>query len=276
MGGVVLSAAWGKDDVWDVAARYQAAWKPFRFAAGIGYMDDREHHYQDAKGSASLIHDPTGLYASVAGGLREDDISLLRANGQAHFLYVQLGISKQWLPQGKTTLYADYGLYKNYNVGNLLQADLVNPGEFVVWGTLAETQVRRWGFGAEQSFDASGILLYAQAHHYRARVIGCACDPKLSPPECGGDPDNLGVSADEAMAGVRCRDAHSLLGVGGKTRGKLAMTEEVPEVAKSACGLLTGRQNLRPSSARSCDTEQGMRRRLRAVMRRSTLTLYSG
>jgi hypothetical protein len=102
-GGVVLSAAWGKDDVWDVAARYRARWLPFRFVAGIGYMDDRQRHYRDAKGSASLIHDPTGLYASVAGGLREDDISVLSANGQARFHYLQLGISKQWLPQGKTT-----------------------------------------------------------------------------------------------------------------------------------------------------------------------------
>ena len=174
-------------------------------------MDDRQRHYRDAKGSASLIHDPTGLYASVAGGLREDDISVLSANGQARFHYLQLGISKQWLPQGKTTLYADYGLYKNFNVGNLLQADLVNPGEFVIWGTLAETQVRRWGFGAEQSIDRAGLLLYAQAHHYRAEVIGIPCDvgPAPSPAACGGNPNNLGLLPTKPwlgfVAGTRIR-----------------------------------------------------------------------
>jgi hypothetical protein len=87
---------------------------------------------------------PACTFRSPAG-LRDDDVSILSANGQAHFQYVQLGISKQWLPYGKTTFYADYGLYKNFNVGNLLRADLVNPGELVIWGTLAETEVRRWG-----------------------------------------------------------------------------------------------------------------------------------
>ena len=70
------------------------------------------------------------------------------------------------------------GLYKNFNVGNLLQADLANdPDKLVIWGTLSETEVRRWGFGAEQSFDKSGLLLYAQAHHYQAEVIGFPCAP---------------------------------------------------------------------------------------------------
>ena len=238
MKGFVLSAAAGENGFWDVAVRYQTQSGPLRFAGGVGYMDDGELGYRDAKGSASLLYDPTGLYLSVAGGLRDDDTSVLSANGLAHFHYLQAGISKQWLPYGKTTLYADYGSYKNFNVGHLLRADLVNPGQFVIWGTLAETQVQRWGFGAEQSIDKMGVLLYAQAHHYQARVVGFPCDPKLSPPECGGDPDNLEFLPMKPWQAFRCRDAHSLLGVGGERGGKFAMTEEVPEVAKSACGLL--------------------------------------
>jgi predicted porin len=211
MGGVMVSAAWGEDDVWDVAARYQTKWSSFRVAAGVGYMDDPGRHFRDVRGSASLIHDPTGLYVSVAGGLRDDDISILTASGQARFHYAQLGISKQWLPYGKTTLYADYGLYKNFNVGNLLRADLEEPGEFAIWGTLAETEVRRWGLGAEQSFDKSGLLLYAQAHHYRAQVIGFPCDtvPAPSPEDCGGDPSNLALLPTKPwfgfVAGARIR-----------------------------------------------------------------------
>ena len=204
MGGVVLSAALGKEGVWDVAARYQARWQSFRFVAGIGYMDDGEERYRDTKGSASLIHDPTGLYISVAGGMREDDVSLLSANGQARFHYAQLGISKQWLPQGKTTLYADYGLYRTFNVGNLLQADLAAPGQFVIWGTLAQTEVRRWGFGAEQSFDAHNLLIYAQAHHYEAEITGspCATIPPPSAEECNSDPNNLQFLPTKPWVGV--------------------------------------------------------------------------
>ena len=212
MNGVVLSAAGGEDGIWDVAARYQAEWRPFRFAAGLGYMDNPERRFRDVRGSASLIHDPTGLYASLAGGLRDDDISILSANGQAHFHYVQLGISKRWLPYGNTTLYADYGLYTNFNVGHLLQADLAsNPEKLVIWGTLAETEVRRWGLGAEQAFDKTGVLIYAQAHHYEAKVIGFPCStiPPPSPELCGGDPTNLAVLPTKPwsafIAGVRIR-----------------------------------------------------------------------
>jgi hypothetical protein len=210
IGGVILSAAWGEEDVWDVAARYQTKWSSLRFAAGIGYMDDPGRHFRDLRGSASLIHDPTGLYVSVAGGLRDDDISILTASGQAHFHYAQLGISKQWLPYGKTTLYADYGLYKNFNVGHLLQADLFNPGELTIWGTLAETEVRRWGLGAEQSFDDRGLLVYSQAHHYRAQVIGFPCDNfPATPQTCRGDPNNLALLPTKPwfgfVAGARIR-----------------------------------------------------------------------
>jgi len=58
-----------------------------------------------------------------------------------------------------------------------------------------DPDLRRWGFGAEQSFDTTGLLLYAQAHHYEATVIGYPCDtvPAPSPETCGGDPNNLAV-----------------------------------------------------------------------------------
>jgi hypothetical protein len=63
----------------------------------------------------------------------------------------------------------------------------------VVWGTLAQTQVVRWGFGIEQSFDETGVLLYAQAHRYEPAIVGfpCANGPTPFPDQCGGDPANL-------------------------------------------------------------------------------------
>jgi hypothetical protein len=204
MNGLILSAAAGEEGNWDVAARYYKDWGPFRFAGGIGYMDNPEQSFRDVRGSASLIHDPTGLYASVAGGLRDDDISVLsKESGQAYFHYVQLGVSKQWLSYGKTTFYGDYGFYKNFNVGHLLQADLVHPGVMAIWGTLAETEVQRWGLGAEQAFDKQGLLVYAQAHHYQARVVGYPCDtvPAPSPATCGGDPTNLAVLPTKPWSG---------------------------------------------------------------------------
>ena len=183
MKGFVLSAAAGENGIWDVAVRYQTQSGPLRFAGGVGYMDDGELGYRDVKGSASLLHDPTGLYLSVAGGLRDDDTSVLSANGLAHFHYLQAGISKRGCRMANHPVCRLWA-YKNFNVGHLLRADLVNPGQFAIWGTLAETQVQRWGFGAEQSIDKMGVLLYAQAHHYQARVVGFPCD--IVPPVPAG------------------------------------------------------------------------------------------
>lgn len=190
--GFVLSAAAGDRDVWDVALRYSTQWRDFQFAAGVGYMDDKEDQYRDLKGSASLLHGPTGLYVSAAAGHRDDDVSTLSAHGQAYFHYVQAGISRRWLPFGATTAYADLGTYRNFNVGELLRVD-PHTGMLVIWGTLAETEVVRWGYGVEQAFDAAGLLIYAQAHRYEPTIVGFPCDPNPEQfaNQCGGDPNNL-------------------------------------------------------------------------------------
>ncbi len=192
LAGFVLSGAWGENDIWDVALRYQATAAGFRFAAGAGFMDDRERHFKDVRGSASLIHDQTGLYVSAAGGIRDDDVSVLSAHDTAFFHYTQIGVSKQWLPYGKTTFFADYGYYQNFNVGELLRVD-PQTGSLVIWGTLSQTEVVRWGGGIEQAFDDTGLLLYAQAHRYEATIVGFPCDanPGNFPNNCGGDPSNL-------------------------------------------------------------------------------------
>lgn len=116
--GFLLSAAWGEDDIWDVALRYQGDGQSFRFVAGIGYYDDREQNFRDVKGSASVIHVPTGLYLSTAGGIRDAEASVSSESGLAHFHYLQAGISRRWISEGKTTVYADYGFYHNFNVGS--------------------------------------------------------------------------------------------------------------------------------------------------------------
>ena len=147
----------------------------------------------ELKGAASLLHSPTGLYASVAGGLRDDESSSIIGHPPAYFRYVQAGISKKWLlPYGNTTAYGDFGTYRNFDVGELLRID-PHTDQLMIWGTLAQTEVVRWGYGIEQVFDETGLLVCAQAHHYQPKIIGFPCDPNPSqfPNQCGGDPNNL-------------------------------------------------------------------------------------
>ncbi len=178
--GFMLSTAWN-DDVWDVALRYQNGSAGFRFAGGAGYMKDRELKFDDVRGSASLLHTATGLYVTAAAGWRDTALKVPVNADAAYFYYAQLGIAKQWLSAGKTTLYVDHGVYRNFNVSEILS---VVDGSTTPWGTLVETEVRRWGFGVEQAIDASSVLLYAQAHFYDPTIMGSACEG----PDCAFDP----------------------------------------------------------------------------------------
>ena len=188
--GFILSASVGEDESWDVALRYQLDGSMFRLAAGAGYRYEAASLLSEVKGGASVIHNATGLYATVAAARREDDRSSIIGRPPAHFQYLQAGISRKWLPYGATTLYGDVGIYKNFNVGELLSVD-PHTSQLVVWGTLSETEALRWGYGLEQSFDEAGVLLYAQAHHFEPTVIGFPCDANAPPNQCGGDPNNL-------------------------------------------------------------------------------------
>ena len=173
--GFVLSAAAGENDVYDVALRYQAEFNSVRFAAGIGYMDAQEFDFEDFRGSGSLLHMPTGLFVSFAGGYREDYSNVVSSATDAHFYYIQGGLRRRLLPYGDTTFYGEYGLYKDYTVGRILQADLAGPGDFIDWGEIRETEVERWGVGIEQAIDSAAMLLYAQFHYYEASIVGRPC-----------------------------------------------------------------------------------------------------
>jgi hypothetical protein len=160
--GFVLSAAAGENDVYDVALRYSGEWNSLRFAAGAGYMDSLENNFADWRGSASLMHMPSGIYVSVAGSVRDDRSGVTTDDKDANFYYAQLGIRRRLLPYGDTTFYGEYALYSDYTVGQILQADIFGPGVFADWGQIRHSEVQRFGLGIEQSFDASALLLYAQ------------------------------------------------------------------------------------------------------------------
>ena len=108
-----------------------------------------------------------------------------------------------WLPYGNTTVYGDFGIYRNFNVGELLSADLQ------VWGTLAQTEVQRRGFGIEQAFDKIGLLVYAQAHDYDAKISGYPCNASYPPKGCGVDFNQMTTLPilpwDGVVAGARFR-----------------------------------------------------------------------
>jgi hypothetical protein len=204
----VLSASIGTTDAWDVALRYQADGEAFRFAGGIGYRNDREQLLSELRSAASILHHSSGLYVTLAGALRDDELSSIIAQPPSYFWYAQVGISRMWLPYGNTTIYGDFGLYRNFNVGELLSADLTT-NKLEVWGTLAQTEVRRRGLGLEQAFDKANLLVYLQAHYYAAKLSGYPCNSSFIPKTCGVDVNQMTVLPilpwDGVVAGARLR-----------------------------------------------------------------------
>jgi predicted porin len=205
--GFVASASIGATDAWDVALRYHADGEAFRFVGGIGYRNDSENLLRELRAAASLLHHDSGLYVTLAGAQRDDELSSIIAQPPSYFGYVQAGISKMWFPYGNTTIYGDFGLYRNFNVGEILSADLTT-NKLEVWGTLARTEVLRRGLGIEQAFDKIGLLVYAQAHEYDAKISGYPCNSSYLPKVCVDliQPTTLPILPwDGVVAGARLR-----------------------------------------------------------------------
>ena len=117
IGGFVVQAFWGEDDIWTASIRYAGEAGGFRVAAGIGYEAQNSSPTQtvqldngarnlDNEWSASLalMHVGTGLF--VQGQYSRSEF----LNGaDAKYWLVQGGISKNWFGLGNTSFYGEYG-----------------------------------------------------------------------------------------------------------------------------------------------------------------------
>lgn len=187
--GFTLSAAWGEDDDWDVALRYAGEYGGFQFAAGLGYREgvtiDTENivaitgvelEQKTIVGSASLLHTPTGLFVSLAGGRVEYEpyAGLPGLGGffgggsvkleDAKYFYGKAGIYQKFFPIGKTSIYGEY--YTAWDVGPDAAA---SPGLIFFRPTdefLEQSHVA--GFGVVQHIDAAAMELYAAYRRYWA------------------------------------------------------------------------------------------------------------
>ena len=143
--GFKVSASWGEDDEWSVAAFYKAKFADFKLKAAIGYGEDQEDSGASASenfnGSASLMHTPTGIFVTASAGEKSRD-----NNVDETFYQIKAGIQQRWNSLGKTTFYGEY-------IDS--EVDLVGEGEI-------------YGFGVVQKVDAAAMELYAGFRHYEA------------------------------------------------------------------------------------------------------------
>ena len=169
--GFTLSAAWGEDDFWDVAARFKGKFGDFGVKASIGYF---EFDGSDVVGrfrgiteetsfiaGAGIIHNPTGLF--IHGEYRTFDYEGAAAGlPDSKGWSVNGGIKRRFNSLGKTALYVAYTQVDDGYVRATL-TEVANG---------SSTEATRLTFGINQWIDAAALELYAQYNHNESEVNG--------------------------------------------------------------------------------------------------------
>ena len=132
--GFSVSASWGEDDFWDVAARYAGEWNGIKVAAAAAYSESTRLEFRrDAalappcsrRASTAALTSDRRRDAVLPGRrlrrARPDGSVPLRRLRQARrrsnlastrlttdFWYVKAGLRERWTPLGHTVLYGEY------------------------------------------------------------------------------------------------------------------------------------------------------------------------
>lgn len=182
-GGFIVCASWSADDIWDVGLRYSGEGGGFQYEGVIAYTEvtDAPSDFADVDhstvvGSASILHQKSGLNATIAAGHRQfdatalDNDGVLRTPEDAKFIYAKLG----WIANGITSLgptafYGEYGRYENFLTvtdDDTIATSLgVGAGEII---TGSERDV--WGLGVVQHIDAAAMQIYLAYRHHEADI----------------------------------------------------------------------------------------------------------
>jgi hypothetical protein len=181
-GGFSVSASWGEDDFWDVAARYAGEWADFKIAAAgaFSHVSDGqvglfESNVAQPAGSdyfqAGLYieHIPTGLFAYGAYGHLDPDSQFVANDSANNTWYAKGGIRQRWTPLGHTVLYGEYLRAENNNSTGLV--DLDGPVNAANTFT-GESDVKVWGLGVVQEIDAAAMSVWVKYRHLSADTSG--------------------------------------------------------------------------------------------------------
>ena len=150
--GFSISASWGEDDMWDVAARYAGEFSGFKIAAAAAYNETSDagmgaiglnESLEYFQAGLYLQHVPTGLFALGNYGVLQSDLR----PGEGETWYVKAGLRTRLSALGHTVF---YGEYLNNDADGFLAA-----------GTLATaSELDVWGLGVVQEIDAAAMSVW--------------------------------------------------------------------------------------------------------------------
>lgn len=203
-GGFSVSASWGEDDFWDVAARYAGEFSGFKLAAAAAYHHTSEEatllgqlglgntdgvaHRDSGYFQAGLYieHVPTGLFAYGAYGKENDDTDWGSANINDNMRdgtswYVKAGLRRRWTPLGHTVLYGEYSENLDH-----FSATFADDG-------VNDSKLRQWGVGVVQEIDAAAMSIWLSYRNLEGDVGCTAAQPDCTGAGNGTDFDDLHI-----------------------------------------------------------------------------------
>jgi hypothetical protein len=201
-GGFSVAAAWGEDDLWDVALRYAGEHHGFRVAAAIAYADnvgglgefsdavvDDGREISQVKGSASVLHVPTGLFLQGTYLTQDNDE---KGSDDTTLWQIQGGIAKNWTGLGNTVFYAEYA-----NVSDAFGQVQVVGGVGNVVARFDDSDTDIWGLGVVQHLDAAAMELFLSYRHFEGEADLLPVD--------GSDGTKVDAEFDAVFGGARIR-----------------------------------------------------------------------
>lgn len=189
--GFSVSADWGDDDFWDVAARYAGEWNGVKISAAAAYNQWNDGNtcagglggtfsgdavcisgsnftsgtYPDPGRSdyfqvgAYAEHVPTGIWGLVNWGRLDDNFSFAPATETWYF---KAGLRERWSPLGHTVL---YGEYLNNNDGAVFGLATCAGGTTSAAGCSNDSSLDVWGLGIVQEIDAAAMSMWLSYRH---------------------------------------------------------------------------------------------------------------
>lgn len=199
--GFALSASWGEDDFWDAALRFARNAHGFKLAFGAGYYENREEFTalatgnsltREMKGSASVLHERSGLFLSAAYVHREhsgtnlamrtfscyasNDAAQIRALGVActsrpdfDYYWLSGGIRLRAVPLGSTSIYGEFGRGEDGVTGLNVATASATGGDI---DQVTSSSMTIWGAGIVQRINSADMDLFASYRRFSAEVTG--------------------------------------------------------------------------------------------------------
>ena len=204
--GFSVSASWGDDDFWDVAARYAGEWNGIKLSVAAAYNQWTDGNSPigqpgtvqtlfvpnlplNITGSNSLSgtypnpgradyfqaglyaeHVPTGLWGLINYGKLDDNFSVLP---ETTTWYFKAGLRERWSHLGHTVL---YGEYLTNNDGNNFNFAPCGAGNAQLCNAY-DSDLKVYGLGIVQEIDAAAMSLWLSYRHLEFDDNLCAVLP---------------------------------------------------------------------------------------------------